>query len=242
MKNRQFQNEILDILMDISSEFREFYSDNEETLEKLEIFGFEKHNQDQCSPRLDGKFVIKLKEIPPSDETAFIVAHELYHAILWFNGYPNLMSSCEGPREDFRSFLNSMVYDHYINTKLRKYFKTGCQKIKSKPENFYNNYLKGKDTFDDKSEIRIIFFCVNIQLNFEILCDNGDFQKTELFSWFEKRPEFRFESNKLISMIQSTDMNNPKKVFDLFQNIIDLYPILNSISPLCGKKSELFFD
>jgi hypothetical protein len=232
MKNIQFQYEIIDVLNDNSPEFRKFYSDNKKTLAELEISKFEKFSENKCIQCHDKTFEIRLKEIPPTTNTAFVVAHELYHAILWKQRYPNLMtkdSRCKG----IMTLINSMVYDQFINEKLKKYFDDGCQQIKSKSKNYFQNNLKGRDNIGDKSETIIVFFYVNLRLNFEILCSTADIQESEYFYWFEdKRPDLITKSNELISLIQSTNMNNLENTENLFQAIKKRYPILEPINTI----------
>lgn len=227
MRTKHSQNEVIDVLRDYSAEFLAFYKDYENTLEELRIQWFENPSlvNGRCKPLLNGTFEIELKLIPPLNETAFVVAHELFHCILWHLGYPKLGtrdSRCQGVIAD----LNSMVYDRYINTKLRNYFEDGCQLIILRSQQYFDQNLRDRINISDESEIKTLFVYVNFRLWYEILCNTTEIQESEFFRWFDSyRRDFITESDELIGLIKSTNMDEPEKVRQLFKETIKRYTL-----------------
>jgi hypothetical protein len=235
MRTDHPQKEIIDVLIESSEDFQGFYTQYQATIEQLKIHWFESpaYANGLCTPLRDDTFEIELRTIPPPSEMAFVVAHELYHALLWHNRYPKLV-----PRlgtKDYRcksmmGALNSMVYDHYINTKLKEFFNDGCQQLKSSAQHFFDNHLRDKNSIKDDSEIRTVFTYVTFRLNFEILCDASDFRQSEFSKWFDTYGhDLIAKSDVIISLIKTTNMEDPEKVRHLFNDIIKRYPPLKPI-------------
>ena len=232
MRTEHPQKEVIDVLLRNSKEFQAFYSDNKTTLEKLRIHWYVNPNlvNGLCKPLNRETYEIVLNSIPSQKEKAMVVAHELYHCILCYSRYPILRGfrviRCQG----IMAALMSMVYDSYINLKLRDYFGNGCQLIKLSSQQYFENKLKNRKNIGDESEIGTLFLFVNFQLIFEILCNTADIQDSNFFRWFDRyRPDIVTKSIELISLIKSTNMDEPEYAKELFQEIIKRYPSLEPI-------------
>jgi hypothetical protein len=226
------QKEIIDALMENSDGFRKFSSEYGKTLDELRIRWFENPSiiNGQCTPLENKTFIIQLNQIPPQNEAAFVVAHELYHAILFHLRYPLLRAPKRYNCRRIMDPLTTMVYDHHINFKIRDMFDNGCKLIKIRAQRFFEDKLQGHGNIDDKSKLETLFIYVNFQLNFEILCDTTDFPDSNFFKWFASyRSDIISESSDLISQIRYTEFNAPENVEKLFKEIIRQYLSLEPI-------------
>jgi len=232
MRTEHPQKEVIDVLLKNSKEFQAFYLDNKTNLEKLRIHWYANSDlvNGLCKPCSREIYEITLNSIPPQKEKAMVVAHELYHCILCYSRYPMLYGFRVIRCQRIMAALMSMVYDSHINLKLRHYFGNGCQLIKLSSQQHFENKLKNRKNIGDESEIRTLFLYVNFRLIYEILCDITDIQDSDFFRWFDRyRPDIVTKSVELISLIKSTNMDEPEYARQLFQEIIKRYPSLEPI-------------
>lgn len=229
MNSEYSQKEVIDALIETSAEFQNFYLRNNSELTKLKIRWHANPalKNGRCIPNIDGTYLIELRIIPPPRDTAFIVAHEMYHCLLWQQGYPQLK-----PVNKFGlqivGDVQSMAYDHYIHHRLSTDFSNGCSHIASTFQIFFDKYLRGKTNLEEEFEPRLLFVYVNCWLSFSVLCNTIQIEQNDLFNWVKRyRTDIVEKGDVLISQILGCNFNNKQNVRDLFDHILTTH-ILSS--------------
>jgi hypothetical protein len=231
MKTPKLQEQVIDVLMRDSEEFNTFYLKNMAELDKLEISWYENSTLQNglCRPHLDGTFLIELRQIPPLPTAAFIVAHELYHCLLWRGGYPRL-KPVDKIGLQIVGDVQSAIYDHEIHRRLFIDFPNGCSDIKSIFQKFYDTHLDGKSVIEKELENRLLFVFINCCLSLTVLCDTTLTEQFPIINWVKtNRADIYQYGMELVSQIRECDFNSKSEVKDLIEEILSLVGLSSHI-------------
>jgi hypothetical protein len=237
MKTEYPQEQVIDVLCGISEEFRSFHTRNQTAIDKLKIrwYKYSELSNGFCFLLPDGRCEIDLRIIPPDRDSAFIVAHELYHCMLWLQqGYVNLRPYGKLGRT-LNGDLHSAIYDHYIHKRLLLDFPRmaeGCIKFKSIFQQFYDKHLKGKSDVEKEFELRLLFVFVNCWLSFAVLCEADQIEQFLLIDWVKtNKPDIYRQGKELITLIQGCDFDSPSDVNTLVEKVLSNVGISSHFIP-----------
>lgn len=184
--------------------------------------------------------LIVLEQIPPSLNDIFIVAHEMSHFLILNKGFsgisPRLSSDIKNNEKNERirlaSSMTTMIHDPLCNSLLKRHGISYGNLFKD----CVTNQLKILSDVEESApktyfRYNLIFQYVLANLNdTTIIEDNTILEKYNKF--FENKfPNITDEGKFIIDLIKIWGCNTPKKVSNLYQDILDAME-LNTICKL----------
>jgi len=145
---------MLSALCKSSSEFKRYYTDHKQSIEKLHLKWYIdatlKNKKGYASPLT---MEITLSNYPKSQEDGRIVAHEIEHLLIWNRGYPYVTVDPHdmlGPHKDptIRNLgisIQGMIFEPMVEMRIKDYFENLCQSHQKNAINWLSKLTKNKN-------------------------------------------------------------------------------------------------
>ena len=165
---------------------------------------------------------ITLKQIPPSPEDDFMVAHELCAFLLQADGFPRAfptVNASEVGAGDISSYLNSMLDTPLRDSILKKY---GFD-VEKAYKFYLGDALKGPSDVEDLAmKTKRLFFYVEMVLYWEDVLSKSETSDFQL-KWSNWYPEVEHDGSVMLNKIRLIGYDSPEKMEAVYEDIISTW-------------------